>query len=310
MTSDSPGSYLDVDGIGSGSGDGLAAIRRRPGPLRSLGNFMRRHPLGAFGACMMVVLVLLALFSPLAATHDPEAIEPSVRLSGPSASHFFGTDEKGRDIYSRVVYGSRVSVTVGAIAVGVSLILGVPLGLVSGYLGGKTDTLLQRLMDAQMAIPGLILTLTAVQMLGQSIQNVMIVLGIYMTPMVNRVVRGSVLSIKNEQYIQAASSIGSTRLRIMARHILPNVAAPTIIVATAGLGNAILVEAALSYLGLGTPPPEPSWGRMLSGASQAYLETAWWMAVFPGLAITIAVLGFNLLGDALRDAWDPRLRGV
>lgn len=256
----------------------------------------------------MLALVIMATFAPVIATQDPEEIEPSVRMQGPSADHFFGTDEKGRDIFSRVVYGSRVSVTVGIIAVGVSLLLGVPLGLVSGYAGGKVDTVIQRLMDAEMAIPGLILALTAVQMLGQSIQNVMIVLGIYMTPMVDRVVRGSVLVIKQEIYVEAARAVGCSRGRIMARHILPNIAAPVIIIATGGLGSAILVEASLSFLGLGTPPPQPSWGRMLSGASQVYFESAWWMAVFPGLAISFAVLGFNLLGDALRDAWDPRLR--
>lgn len=276
--------------------------------LRTMLAFCTAKPLGAFGAVLLLVLVAMAILAPVVATHDPEEIDPGLRMQGPSSEHFFGTDEKGRDIFSRVVYGSRVSVTVGLIAVGVSLILGVPLGLISGYLGGKLDTLVQRLMDAQMAIPGLILALTAVQMLGQSIQNVMIVLGIYMTPMVDRVVRGSVLVVKQEAYVEAARALGCSRGRIMLRHILPNIAAPVIIIATGGLGSAILVEASLSFLGLGTPPPQPSWGRMLSGASQVYFESAWWMAFFPGLAISFAVLGFNLLGDALRDAWDPRLR--
>lgn len=271
--------------------------------------FCRKKPLGAFGAAMLLLLVFTAIFAPLLATHDPNQIVVSERMQSPSAGHLFGTDDKGRDVYSAVVLGSRVSVAVGLIAVGVSLIFGIPLGLASGYFGGKTDSLIQRLMDMQMAIPGLILVMTAVQMLGNSIQNVMIVLGVSMMPAVNRVVRGSVFVIKQEQYIQAAQSTGVSNLRLMFRHILPNVAAPVIIVATGGLGTAILVEASLSYLGLGTPPPQPSWGRMLSGSSQTFFESAPWMAIFPGVAISLAVLGFNLLGDALRDVWDPRLRG-
>lgn len=270
----------------------------------------RQKPLGTFGFLMLLLLIATAIFADQIATHDPVAISPSERLEGPSSSHFFGTNDQGRDIFSQVVHGSRVSVRVGLIAVVVSLALGVPLGLVSGFYGGMVDSLIQRVMDIQMAIPGLILALTAVQMLGQSIENVMIVLGIVMTPTVDRVVRGSVLVVKQEQYIDAARTIGCSPWRLMARHVMPNVAAPVIIVATAGLGTAILVEASLSYLGLGTPPPEPSWGRMLSGTSQSMFEQAWWMAVFPGAAISVAVLGFNLMGDALRDIWDPRMRGA
>lgn len=276
---------------------------------KSIARFSRKKPLGAFGAAVLLLLIFTAIFAPWLATHDVNQIAVSERLEGPSASHFFGTDDKGRDIYSAIVLGARISVSVGLIAVGVSLLVGIPLGLTSGFFGGKADSLIQRVMDMQMAIPGLILVMTAVQMLGASVQNVMIVLGISMTPSVNRVVRGSVLVIKQEQYIQAAQSTGVTNIRLMFRHILPNVAAPVIIIATGGLGTAILVEASLSYLGLGTPPPTPSWGRMLSGSSQTYFESAWWMAVIPGIAISLAVLGFNLLGDALRDIWDPRLRG-
>lgn len=270
--------------------------------------FVRRKPLGAFGLCVVVILVVVAIAAPLLATSDPYVVSGKSRLQAPSASHPFGTDDLGRDVYSRVVYGSRVSIQVGLVAVGISTFLGTAVGLVSGYVGGITDLVVQRIVDALIALPLLVFALAIVAALGPSILNVMVALGVALAPGLSRVVRGSVISVRENLYIEAARAVGATDLRIVIRHVLPNVAAPIIVLATAGLGGAILAEGSLSFLGLGTPQPTPSWGGMLSGSSRTYMEKAPWLAIFPGLALTIAVLGFNTLGDALRDHLDPRLR--
>jgi peptide/nickel transport system permease protein len=270
--------------------------------------FVRRKPLGAAGGLLIAVLIAIAAAAPLA-PYDPLAQNSRERLQAPSASHWFGTDESGRDILSRVVWGARTSLQVGLIAVVIGTVGGTVIGLVSGYLGGKVDMAVQRVMDSLMAFPGLVLAMVIAAMFGRSLWLVMTAIGIVIIPGTNRVMRGAVLAVLPNQFIEAARLVGATDGRILLRHILPNVLPSMLILATAGLGNAILVEASLSFVGLGTPPPQPSWGGMLSGAGRLYFETAPWMAVAPGVAITLAVLGFNLLGDALRDVWDPRLRG-
>jgi peptide/nickel transport system permease protein len=229
-------------------------------------------------------------------------------LSAPSAAHWMGTDEYGRDIMSRVMWGSRTSLVVGLLAVGLGTTTGAVLGLVSGYLGGTVDYVIQRLMDILLAFPGLVLALAMVAALGASVVNVVIALSFTIIPGASRVIRSSALALRETAFVDAAHNLGFSTPRIIFRHILPNCAAPYIIIATAALGGAILSEAGLSFLGLGTPPPAPSWGGMLSGSSQSAMTDAPWIAIFPGAAITLVVFGFNFLGDALRDLLDPKLR--
>ncbi|WP_295048504.1 ABC transporter permease [uncultured Paracoccus sp.] len=268
----------------------------------------RRKPLGAIGAGIILVFVVVAIFAPVLAPHDPFMIDPNNLLARPSLSNWMGTDEYGRDIASRIIHGARVSIFVGLMAVGIGSSSGALLGLVSGYFGGAVDYLIQRVMDTLMAFPTLILALAMVAVLGPSIQNVIIALAIVKVPNACRVVRATTLSVRQRPYIVAARNLGLGHARIVLVHILPNCLAPFIILATAGLGSAILSEASLSFLGLGTPPPEPSWGAMLSGKTQRYMLEAPWLAIAPGLAITLVVFGFNFLGDALRDLLDPHQR--
>lgn len=277
----------------------------QPALWKTLRRAMRRKPLGAIGAAIILVFALVALFAPLLAPHDPYLIDSTNLLAPPGPGHWFGTDEYGRDILSRIIYGARVSVFVGFMAVGLGTSLGALLGLVSGYFGGAIDYAIQRVMDTLMAFPTLILALAMVAVLGSSIRNVIIALAIVMLPNACRVVRSTTLSVRERPYILAARNLGLGNARIILRHVLPNCLAPFIILATAGLGSAILSEASLSFLGLGTPPPEPSWGAMLSGKTQRYMIEAPWLAIAPGMAITLVVFGFNFLGDALRDLLDP-----
>ncbi|MGD9894178.1 MAG: ABC transporter permease [Dehalococcoidia bacterium] len=270
--------------------------------------FIRRYPLGAVGGALIALLALVAIFAPVIATHDQYSLSSQERLQAPSREHFFGTDELGRDIFSRIVYGARISLQVGFIAVGLGVVFGTFTGLACAYFGGATDFWLQRLVDALFAFPTIILALAIVAVLGPSTTNVVIAVGIVSIPRIARVVRASALGVMAQPFIEASRSMGSGHTRIVFRHIFPNVLAPIIVMATAGFGAAILSEAALSFLGVGTPPPEPSWGIMLSGAAQQFIRVAPWMAIFPGIAISLAVFGFNLFGDALRDALDPRLR--
>ena len=286
---------------------GLAVVRRRGGWRRAR-RLMRSQPLGTAGLIIIAMLVLMAVFAPLVAPYDPTSTEFR-SLRAPSANNWFGTDDKGRDLLSRVIHGSRTSLQVGIIATFVGVVGGTLVGLMSGYFGGWTDTLFQRLMDAMQAFPTLILALIMVAVVGSSIFNLMVVVGIAIIPGVGRIIRGIVLSEKQNQYVEAARAVGASSGRIVFRHILPNLAAPLIIIATSLLAGAILVEAALSFLGLGTPPPTPSWGGDLSGQTRRYFTHAPWMAIFPGTALSLVVLGFNLLGDAMRDVLDPRLRG-
>ena len=269
---------------------------------------IRRKPLGMASAALLAVLVLTAIFADVLAPYDPLATQPEIRLAPPGQSHPFGTDDIGRDVLSRVIHGARISLWVGLLAVGIGTLAGTIIGLLCGYCEGRLDLLVQRLMDAIQAIPGLILALAIVSVLKPSTTNAMLAIAIVIIPGNSRIVRGAVLSAKQNRYVEAAQAIGCRHPRIIASHILPNVTAPILIIASIWLGNAILIEATLSFLGLGTQPPTPSWGLMLSSTGRAFMERAPWLAIFPGLAISLAVLGFNLFGDTLRDAWDPKLR--
>src|SRR5262245_44795744 len=268
----------------------------------------RRKPLGVASAVVILVVVLTAIFADVLAPYDPLEAKPEKRLARPSWEHPFGTDDIGRDVLSRIIYGSRISLWVGLLAVGIGTVAGMIIGLITGYWEGRVDLVLQRVMDAVQAIPGLILALAIASVLTPSTPNAMLAIAIVIIPGNSRIVRGAVLSAKQNRYVEAAQALGCRHLHILAVHILPNVTAPILIIASIWLGNAILIEASLSFLGLGTQPPDPSWGLMLSSTGRAFMEQAPWLAVFPGLAISLAVLGFNLFGDTLRDAWDPKLR--
>jgi peptide/nickel transport system permease protein len=275
---------------------------------QALWGVIKRKPLGIASAALIALLVFTAIFANVLAPYDPLSAQPEIRLARPSWEHPFGTDDIGRDVLSRVIYGSRISLWVGLLAVGIGTFAGMIIGLVSGYWEGWLDLGLQRVMDALMAIPGLILALAIVSVLTPSTTNAMLAVAVVIIPGNSRIVRGAVLSAKQNPYVEAAQALGCRHLRIIASHILPNVTAPILIIASIWLGNAILIEASLSFLGLGTQPPTPSWGLMLSSTGRAFMEQAPWLAIFPGLAISLAVLGFNLFGDTLRDAWDPKLR--
>jgi peptide/nickel transport system permease protein len=275
---------------------------------QTLWGSIKRKPLGIASAALIALLVLTAIFANVLAPYDPLSAQPEIRLARPSWEHLFGTDDIGRDVFSRVIYGSRISLWVGLLAVGIGTFAGMIIGLVSGYWEGWLDLGLQRVMDALMAIPALILALAIVSVLTPSTTNAMLAIAVVIIPGNSRIVRGAVLSAKQNPYVEAAQALGCHHLHIIASHILPNVTAPILIIASIWLGNAILIEASLSFLGLGTQPPTPSWGLMLSSTGRAFMEQAPWLAIFPGLAISLAVLGFNLFGDTLRDAWDPKLR--
>jgi peptide/nickel transport system permease protein len=258
-----------------------------------------------FGLAVIVLFVLVALAAPWIAPHDPLATSWGAIRKAPSAAHLFGTDEIGRDVFSRVIWGARASLLAGIVSVGLSLSLGVPLGLAAGYAGGWTDALISRFTDAMLACPFLILAIALAAFLGPSLTNAMIAIGISATPIFIRLTRGQVLAVKAEDYIDAARAVGNPPLRIALRHVLPNVVTPLIVQATLAIAAAVIAEASLSFLGLGQQPPAPSWGSMLNTAKN-YVEQAPWMAVWPGISIFLLVLSFNLLGDGLRDALDPR----
>jgi peptide/nickel transport system permease protein len=287
-------------------GEQGAATRNR---VRALWETMKRKPLGAASALLILLLVFTAIFADVLAPYDPLLARPEIRLAPPSWQHPFGTDDIGRDVFSRIIYGARISLWVGLLAVGIGTLSGTIIGLICGYWEGRLDLMLQRFMDALMTIPGLILALAIVSVLTPNTTNAMLAIAIVIIPGNSRIVRGTVLSAKQNPYVEAARALGGSHLRIIATHILPNVTAPILIIASIWLGNAIFIEASLSFLGLGTQPPTPSWGLMLSSTGRAYMEQAPWLAIFPGLAISLAVLGFNLFGDTLRDVWDPKLRG-
>ena len=297
------------------SGAEILAGRREAPSLpaklsKGVTRFVVRKPLGAAGASIILTMVMLAVLAPVISFYDPLEWSISEKLSAPSTLHWLGTDDKGRDLWSRIVLGAQISLMVGFGAVGFGSVSGAILGVVSAFYGGRVDAGIQRVMDALMSIPTLILALAIMAALGQSLVNVIIAVGIPQIPRANRVVRSQALAVNQSEYAMAAHAIGATDVRVMALHILPQCVAPWLIIATAGLGTAIIAEASLSFLGLGIPPPQPSWGGMLSGTGRTYYAVAPWLAIWPGLALSLSVYGFNLFGDALRDVLDPRLRGT
>jgi peptide/nickel transport system permease protein len=264
-----------------------------------------RNPIGLVGAAIIAFNVFVAVLGPYIWTIDPDAQEAD-RLLPPSWDNPMGTDELGRDVLARIIHGAQVSLQVGAIAVGIALVVGTTLGLLAGYHRGFVDGILMRVVDLMFALPGLVFAIVIAGLLGPSRRNAMIAIGIVITPAFARVVRGAVLEVMGYPYIESTRALGAGGLRLMGRHLLPNIIAPLTVLVTVYLGTAILAEAGLSFLGLGTQPPEASWGGMLNTA-RSYIDLAWWLSVFPGLAIMLAVLGFNFLGDGLRDILDPRL---
>ena len=262
---------------------------------------------GVFGIAVITLLVTTAMLAPLIVPFDPALQSWTAIRQPPSAAHWLGTDESGRDLLSRVVYGGRASLLAGVVSVSIALGLGVPIGLLAGYGGAWIDALLSRIADAMLAIPFLILAIALAAFLGPSLQNAMIAIGVTTTPIFVRLTRGQVLATKVEDYVEAARAVGNPPWRVALVHVLPNIAGPVIVQATLAIAAAVIAEASLSFLGLGQQPPAPSWGSMLNTA-QRFLTNAPWMAVWPGLAIFLAVLSFNLVGDALRDALDPRQR--
>ena len=265
-----------------------------------------RNPIGMIGAVIILLTVMIAVCAPLIAPYPPSD-QRAKRLLPPSHAHLMGTDDLGRDTLARVIYGARVSLQVGMIAVLIALVIGTLLGVVTGFYGGRVDTWIMRFVDIMFAFPGLILAIVIAGLLGPSRRNAMIAIGVVYAPAFARVIRGSVLSVVSEPYLDAGRVLGARNGWLIRRYVLPNILAPLIVLATVYLSTAILSEAALSFLGLGVQPPEPSWGGMLSIA-RTYMERSPWMAIFPGVAIMIVVLGFNFLGDGLRDILDPRLR--
>ena len=273
---------------------------------KTLKRLVRRRG-AVFGLAVVAFFVLVALLAPWIAPYDPVATSWSTVREAPSASHLFGADELGRDVLSRIVWGTRASLLAGVVSVSISLALGIPIGMAAGYLGRWIDALISRITDAMLACPFLILAIALAAFLGPSLTNAMIAIGISATPVFIRLTRAQVLAAKSEDYVEAARALGNPHLRIALRHILPNIVAPLVVQATLAIAAAVIAEASLSFLGLGQQPPAPSWGSMLNTA-RSYLDQAPWMAVWPGVSIFLLVLSFNLLGDGLRDALDPRHR--
>ena len=275
--------------------------------------FIVRQPLGAAGLAVIVLMAFAALCAPWVAPHDPLTVDYAAMLAAPSAAHWLGTDTFGRDVLSRIIYGARTALAVGFLASLTGSTLGAIVGVVSAYFGGKTDMVIQRIMDVLLSFPIIVLAIVVVAMLGKNIVlgvdlNLVIAIGLPMLPKVARVVRSSALAIRELPYIDAARTAGFSHLRIIFRHIIPNVVAPYLIMLTAFVAQAILAEASLSFLGLGVTEPTPSWGLMLSGAAADFYQQAPWMIVFPGVAISLAVFAFNLFGDSLRDWLDPKIK--
>lgn len=266
----------------------------------------RRNKLALSGLSIILVFSIIAIFAPLIANRNPIEQNLILRLQPPSQKYWLGTDDLGRDVFSRVAYGTRISLTVGFLAIAMTTLIGTIIGLVSGYFGGKIDLILMRLVDIMLCFPTFFLILMVIAFLEPNIYNVMIVIGLTSWPGLARLVRGECLSIREREFISAARLLGLSTIRILFVHILPNVLAPILVSATLGVGSAILVESALSFLGLGVQPPTPSWGNILT-IGKDYIYLAWWLSLFPGLAILFTVLAYNLLGEGLRDVFDPRM---
>jgi peptide/nickel transport system permease protein len=297
---------------------GVAVIDHEAGLTRAGANvhgwfgallfFVRRYPLGAIGALIMIAFVATAGFADWITSYDPTATNSKASLAPPGDAHLLGTDFMGRDLFSRIVYGARISLQVGLGATALGCLIGVTVGLMSGFFGGWLDLLVQRLMDVMQSLPLLVMALVMAASLGPSLSNTIIAIAIPLVPNVARVIRSNVLSLREMPFVEAARAVGMSETRIAIQHVLPNTMAPLIVLATAQLGSAILVESALAFLGLGVPEPHPSWGRMLSESAAEYVRAAPWLVIYPGVAISAVVFGTNLLGDAIRDMLDPRQR--
>ena len=279
------------------------------GGLAGVVSVSKRKPLGAFGGALLMVAVVVAVFAPALAPYNPEDIHVGHHLEAPSATFILGTDDVSHDVLSRLIFGSRISLFVGLVTAVVSALLGLLLGVLSAYAGKTFDLLTQRLVDAMMSFPMLILALMLMAVMGRSLTAITIALVFVNIPRITRIVRSVAISVKEEIYVDAARAIGAPWYRIILRHVAPNCFAPVIVLATATLGAAIVLESTLSFLGLGVPPNIPTWGGMLGNASQQYFSGAWWVGIFPGFALTTVVFGVNLFGDMLRDVLDPRLKG-
>jgi peptide/nickel transport system permease protein len=282
----------------------------RQSVLRQVIRAVRRKPLGAFGGLIILLMLIMAIFAESIAPFHYNKTHVRDRLKPPSAAYILGTDNLGRDIFSRIVYGARISMIVSLSSVIIGIVLATVVGTTSGYFGGAFDILVQRVVDAWQAFPGLIVLLSIMAVVGSGIINLTIALGVLVAAGTSRVIRSATLSVKEHTYIEAARAIGASHWHILLRYVLPNVMAPIIIAATVTLGFVILAEASLSFLGFGVPPPYPSWGLMLNGSGRVFMLRAPWMALWPGIAVSLAVFGFNMFGDALRDVLDPRLRGT
>jgi peptide/nickel transport system permease protein len=286
--------------------------QRKPFVVRlivGLPGFFKKKPLGAMGLVIILAMLFVAIAEPLVTFHDPMKWNLKAMVQAPSTTYWLGTDDYGRDLWSRIVVGARISLFVGFGSVLMGSVSGAAIGIASAYYGGRFDNFVQRIMDSLMAIPTLILALAIMASLGQSVFNVILAVAIPQIPRTNRIVRSQALAVRGSEYAMAAESIGASDMRIMVQHIMPQCVAPWLIIASASLGVAIISESSLSFLGLGVPPPHPSWGGMLSGRAREFYAVAPWLAIWPGLAISLAVYGFNLFGDAIRDILDPRLRG-
>ena len=293
----------------TGTPSEMTEQRRRPFLLDLLIRLVREKPLGTAGGIIVLIMLFVGIFADFAAPYGVNEAHLEDILQAPSAKYILGTDNIGRDLLSRIIYGARISVIVGVCAAALDVVVATAIGIVSGFFGGKTDMIIQRFVDAWMCFPSVFLLLTIMAILGPGMFQVIIVLGISVGIRSSCVVRAAVIGIKQNIYIEAAIAVGAPTKAILLRHILPNIMAPIIIIFTIAMGQAILTEATLSFLGFGIPPPAPSWGGMLSGQGRYYMNIAPWMAIWPGLALAIAVYGINMLGDALRDLLDPRLRG-
>ena len=282
-------------------------VFKKPNQMKEVWRRFRRNKQAMIGLTMMMILVLAAIFADVLAPYDPIEQNLLIRLQGPSAEHFFGTDELGRDIFSRILYGARISLTVGLIAVSISCVIGCALGAMAGYYGGILDTVIMRTSDVLMAIPGILLNISIVAALGTGLQNVMIAIGISSVPAYCRIMRASILSLKEQEFVDASRVAGAKDLHIITSHIIPNCLAPLIVQATLKIGGAILSCASMSFIGLGIVPPTPEWGAMLS-TGRDFLRDAPHLTAFPGIAIMFAVFSMNLIGDGLRDALDPKLK--
>ncbi|HQC96015.1 MAG TPA: ABC transporter permease [Aquabacterium sp.] len=287
-----------------------AATAAKPRNNSFLARLFRDKPLGSFGGIVLLLFVVVGVFAPWIAPYDFNEIAPLDRMQGPSWAHWFGTDNLGRDVLSRCIYGAQLSVIIGCSAAALATIISSVIGIVSGYFGGKVDMAVQRFVDAWMSFPDLIVLIVVVSVLGPGMPQIIFTLGLLLGIGGSRIVRSAVVSVREHMYVHAAQSIGAGTLRILWKHVLPNVMAPIIVLFTTRVGSVILAESGLSFLGLGVPPPAPTWGSMLSGSGRTYMFQGPWLALAPGLCLTVVVYATNVFGDALRDLLDPRMRGT